>query len=199
MPICESSTPGYGGSSGGVGNPSGTTETNGGHTVDFSGWWGFNENATATNTRYQEEFKRAGKALDVDWRLISALAQQESEYDETVCNESDHCGLYQYDKPTWRDNAEDAYKNDYEKRKDAHIATTTLIKHWTKKKSQFCGHIQNINDQTACIIQCHHDGSITFKNNSSGQKWEDVDLSNKSKAAKQYLSLIIDKYHKLCQ
>lgn len=199
MPICESSTPDYGGSSGGVGNPSGTTETNGGHTVDFSGWWGFNENAKATNTRYIYEFKRAGKALNIDWRLISALAQQESGYDEKVCNSTDHCGLYQYNTETWSDNAEDAYKNNYEKRKDAHIATTTLIKHWSKKKSQFCGHIQNINDQIACIIQCHHDGSIKFKKNSGKQKWEDVDLSDKSSEAKQYLSLIIDKYHALCK
>ena len=37
MPICESSTPDYGGSNGGGGNPSGTTETNVGYNVDFSG------------------------------------------------------------------------------------------------------------------------------------------------------------------
>lgn len=198
MPICESSTPNYGGSSGGVGNPSGTTETNGKYKVDFSGWWGYDKNAQATNTRYIEEFQRAGKALNIDWRMISALAQQESGYDTNSCNSvTSGCGLYQFLDDTW-DQFSTEYKQQYDKKKNSHIATNVLIKMWDFNKT-FVDHVQNINDRVACLIQGHHDGHIKFKSGSSRQKWQDLDFSQTKSEGMPYLSIIIEKYHKLCK
>jgi hypothetical protein len=192
----------------------GVTETAYDYTVDFSGNWGYNANATSSNKyakKYMANCKQMGQTLGIDWRLIAAVAMQESTMNpNSNKNKKDKdnnylaAGLFGWFFKFWNKHAGD-YKDNYENIfiPDAAFYTTTEAwkEHFTKFKN-----VSNLNDKIALVIQRHHDGSCPKKDGSdawsSGDKWQDRGENSTVKGTKEsreYLQKVIKHYKDFCK
>lgn len=191
-------------SSNGGGYGQGVTETAYGYTVDFSGNWGYNANATSSNSyanKYKEKIKKAGNALGVDWRLIAALAMQESTMNPNAENKESEkntaAGLFQFTNAAWRDNAPNEYKNSFDKKKDVDASVSALINLW-KKLFEKIKNAKTVNDKIALAIQSHHDGAFHIRNIESINKWEEYSPAGND-YGQSYLQSVIKHYKDFCK
>lgn len=202
MANCVNNEPNYSGggystaSSGGY--SSGTTETAYGVTVDFSGNWGYTENAVSSSpkaNKYKTDFIRAGKSLDCDWRMIAALAQTESGMNPAAQNsKSSAGGIFQFIDSTWTSCAPKGMKSITYKH-DVSASVSALITMWqtTKKKFASCP----TNDRIALMIQGHHDGTGGI-HTVKGNKWANYAPKRNNEGVK-YLHRVIEFYKQFCK
>lgn len=182
------------------GYSSGTTETAYGYTVDFSGNWGYNASAVSSNpkaNKYKEGFKKIGSVIGMDWRLVAAVAKQESEFDPTAVSPKGATGLFQFTKAAWKDYAPTG-KRDLNYRTDVDAQFEATKKMWTNLSKSF-KNIPNLNDKLALIIQSHHDGPDTVKGGVQWKNYVQRHSGDKMKESVKYLKEVIDKYRQLCK
>lgn len=169
-----------------------------GYEVDMGGDWNYKENVDAT-IQYKDMFKKIGKTegINVDWRLIAAICEQESGFKKDAQVKGKNYtayGLFQFIETTWK-NCAPKGKEDPSNRSDTDAqgeAFTNLFKTNLKKFEK----ASSRNDQIALAIQAHHDGSVT------GTTWAERELNNniqKNNESKAYVPNILKKYRKYCQ
>ena len=191
-------------SSDGGGYGQGVTETAYGYTVDFSGNWGYNANATSSDNnanKFKEYMKRAGDELGVDWRLIAAVAMKESTMNPNAENKDNEqntaAGLFQFTNAAWQECAPNGMKYNYSKKKDVDPSITALINFW-KKIFNKIKRAKTVNDKIALTIQAHHDGINSIKNIGTIGKWEEYSPA-RDNYGKEYLQKVIKHYKDFCK
>ena len=209
MPNCISNEPNYSGgdystaSNGSSlgGYSTGTTETAYGYTVDFSGNWAYNANAVSSNAnanKYKEGFKKIGSAVGMDWRLVAAVARQESTFNPTAGDTDKAYGLFQWYCKSWTDYAPSGKKG-CEYRRDVNVQFETTKNYWIWLNNNYFKNIPNTNDRLALIIQSHHDGHVSLKDGVQWKNYIEKYKGDRRKESIEYLSLVINYYRQFCK
>ena len=209
MPNCISNEPNYSGgdystaSNGSSlgGYSTGTTETAYGYTVDFSGDWAYNASAVSSNAnanKYKEGFKKIGSAVGMDWRLVAAVACQESKFNPTAGDTGNPYGLFQWYCEWWPSYAPSGKKG-CEYRKDVNAQFETTKKYWIWLNNNYFKNIPNTNDRLALIIQSHHDGQVSLKGGVQWKNYVEKYKDTRRKESIEYLSLVINYYKQFCK
>lgn len=205
MPLCISNEPNYGGgvfgtsasasisvaAYVGANNKVGIVNSYG-YTLDMSGDWS-NKDTNTYISKYDQYFRNAAKALrnKVDWRLLAAVAFQESRFNPEAKNtdkpENTATGLFQFTKKTWLH-----FNSNLENRKNPEICTNVYAKYLAQHLNLHKD-ANSANDRIALAIQAVHDG------HSTGKSWANRELVRDDKESKSYLPTIIDHYKRFCE
>lgn len=171
----------------------GDIKTWGMSSCEYKGDWNFKGTDGPTcSKKWDEEFKRAGKALGIDWVLVAAISSIESGWKEDVENHTSTAGgLYQFIAKYWRGDAPKGYE-DAKYRLNGKIATDAFINRMKRLMTKF-QNATSRNDQILLCFQSWHDGVI------SGTSWKNFKGNKYSgtQESRNYIPKIMKRYKEL--
>lgn len=182
----------------GNGTPS---ESWGFSSTNFKGNWNYQGDLVPQKiSNYDDLFRKAGKKLDIDWRLIAAQVKQESNFNPKAGSYAHAYGLYQFMPKTWDGHAPNGFEN-REYRSDPDKATEAYINLMDKLLKKH-SNASSRNDQILLAVQKYHDGSFpdttTYANYKVPQYLLNIDKKNGNhrceKEAKEYVPKIMNHY-----
>lgn len=134
----------------------------------FKGNWNYKgDGGTPLSATYDSYFKKAGRVLNLDWRMVAAHSYQESMWKtEAKAGSTSAGGLYQFINSTWKLHAPEGFENTQYKY-DPDKATEAYIHLMTELLNRF-SNAATRNDQILLSFQSYHDGTI------SGTTWANV-------------------------
>lgn len=175
----------------------------GSSSTNFKGNWNYQGDLTQQKiSKYDDLFRKAGKKLDIDWRLIAAQVKQESSFNPKDGSPAKAYGLYQFMPGTWDSHAPKGFENrNY--RSDPDKATEAYISLMSKNLKHF-SNAASRNDQILLSIQKYHDGhfppTTTYANYQVPEYLLNIDKNNgnhdREKEAKEYVPKIMKHYSK---
>lgn len=200
MPLCIGNEPNYSGGTFSTKSEGGSIEiSSGGQQVDLTSDWSYKDVNTTLSKCAKEVsdcFKQIGRKLDVDWRLIAAIAFQESTFNPKAVNGS-HVGLFQFSDTTWKENSTGTNYT-LTDRVEPKAQVVVFTNFWNKNIKPF-KNLSSRNDQIALCIQAHHDGSVKKADGSQwngGDKWSDRKIG--AGESKTYVPTILKHYKRFC-